>query len=120
MGKREPDPRDELARENLIRFREEADLSQAELGDLSGVPVDAIRRYESGTTQTIPGTALSEFARVFGRSMDDFFMTNPPKAKPQDAPTLFLRARPGAKIDMELYKKIQKLVDDANEKMRGK
>ena len=36
------DPRDELVRTNLIKFREDASLSQAQLGDLSGVPVDAI------------------------------------------------------------------------------
>ena len=103
-----------------MNFRTEAGLSQAELGDLSGVPVDAIRRYEGGVTATIPGTALSEFARVFGRSIDDFFATNPPKAKPQEAPVLFLRSRPGAEIDMDLYKKIQEMVDEANAKMRGK
>lgn len=118
--KRPADPRDELVRTNLVNFRTEAGLSQAELGDLSGVPVDAIRRYEGGVTATIPGTALSEFARVFGRSIDDFFATNPPKAKPQEAPVLFLRSRPGAEIDMDLYKKIQEMVDEANAKMRGK
>ncbi len=114
------DPRDELVRTNLIKFREESDLSQAQLGDLSGVPVDAIRRYEGGITQTIPGTALSEFAKVFGRSMDDFFLTHPPKAKPDEAPVLFLRSRPGADIDLETYKKIQDLIDKANADMRGK
>lgn len=121
MGEKRPaDPRDEIVRTNLVAFREEADLSQAELGDLSGVPVDAIRRYEGGVTATIPGTALSEFARVFGRSIDDFFMTHPPKAKPQEAPVLFLRARPGVEVDIDLYKKLQEMVDDANAKMRGK
>lgn len=120
-GKKPTDPRDEIVRANLIRFRKEADdMSQAELGDLSGVPVDAIRRYETGVTATIPGTALSEFARVFGRSIDDFFNTNPPKARPQDAPVLFLRTRPGAEIDMEIYAKIQALVAEADAKMRGK
>jgi transcriptional regulator with XRE-family HTH domain len=120
MGAKPVDPRDEIVRRNLVKFREESDLSQAQLGDLSGVPVDAIRRYEGGVTQTIPGTALSEFARVFGRSIDDFFMSNPPKAKPEDAPTLFLRARPGAEVDIDVYNKIQALIDEANAKMRGK
>lgn len=114
------DPRDELVRRNLVKFREEASLSQAELGDLSGIPVDAIRRYEGGVTATVPGKALSDFARIFGRSVDDFFMTNPPKAKLDEAPVLFLRARPGAEIDQDLYEKIQQLIDDANTKMRGK
>ena len=114
------DPRDELVRRNMVRFREEADLSQAELGDLSGVPVDAIRRYETGVTQTVPGTVLSELARVYGRSMDDFFATNPPKVKIEEAPALFLRTRPGAKIDLDVYKKVQAMIDDANAKMRGK
>ena len=112
------DPRDELVRRNMVRFREEADLSQAELGDLSGVPVDAIRRYETGVTQTVPGTVLSELARVYGRSMDDFFATNPPKVKIEEAPALFLRTRPGAKIDLDVYKKVQAMIDDAPVKAR--
>jgi transcriptional regulator with XRE-family HTH domain len=114
------DPRDELVRRNMARFREEADLSQAQAGDLSGIPVDAIRRYETGVTATVPGTALSELARIYGRSVDDFFMTNPPKAKLDEAPVLFLRTRPGAEIDLDVYKKIQDLIEDANNKMRGK
>jgi transcriptional regulator with XRE-family HTH domain len=115
-----PDPRDELVRRNMVRFREEADLSQAQVGDLTGIPVDAIRRYEGGTTATVPGTVLSELAKLYGRSMDDFFATNPPKGKPDEAPVLFLRSRPGAEIDQELYEKIKAMIDDANSKMRGK
>lgn len=115
-----PDPRDELVRRNMIRFREEAELSQAQVGDLTGVPVDAIRRYETGTTATVPGTVLSELAKLYGRSMDDFFATNPPKGKPDEAPVLWLRSRPGAEVDQVLYDKIKALIDDANDKMRGK
>lgn len=114
------DPRDELVRANMVKFREESELSQAQVGDLTGIPVDAIRRYETGVTQTVPGTVLSELAKLFGRSMDDFFSTNPPKAKMDEAPVLFLRTRPGAEIDMDLFKKIQDMINDANTKMRGK
>lgn len=114
-----PDPRDEIVRRNLAKFRDEAELSQAEAGDLSGVPVDAIRRYETGVTQTVPGTVLSELAKIYGHSMDDFFMTHPPKAKLDEAPSLFLRSRPGARINMDTYKKIQDLIDKANADMRG-
>ena len=112
------DPRDELVRQNMIKFRQESGLSQAQVGDLSGVPVDAIRRYETGITATVPGTVISELAKLFGRSMDDFYMTNPPRAKPEEAPVLFLRTRPGAKIDHDVYKKIQDLIDKANADMR--
>jgi transcriptional regulator with XRE-family HTH domain len=120
MAKAAGDPRDELVRRNMAKFREEAGLSQAQAGDLSGIPVDAIRRYEGGVTATVPGTALSELARIYGRSIDDFFMTNPPKPRLDEAPVLFLRSRPGAKIDQETYEKIQALIDDANAKHRGK
>lgn len=115
-----PDPRDELVRKNMARFREEAKLSQAQAGDLSGIAVDAIRRYETGVTETVPGKALSDLARVYGRSVDDFFMTNPPKPKLDEAPVLFLRSRPGAEIDQETFEKIQQMIDDANAKHRGK
>lgn len=120
MAAKATDPRDELVRRNMVRFREEAELSQAQVGDLSGIPVDAIRRYETGVTQTVPGTVLSELAKLYGRSMDDFFATNPPKAKLEEAPVLFLRTRPGVEIDHDLFKKIQDMIDDANTKLRGK
>ena len=114
------DPRDEIVRRNLVRFREEAELSQAQAGDLSGVPVDAIRRYESGTTATVPGTVLSELARIYGHSVDDFFMTNPPKAKLDEAPGLERRNKTGAEIDVDTYRKIQDMIDKANTEQRGK
>ena len=114
------DPRDELVRRNMIKFREDAGLSQAQAGDLSGIAVDAIRRYETGITATVPGTALSELARLYGHAMDDFFATHPPKAKLDEAPAIFLRTRPGAEIDHDTFRKIQELVEDANAKMRTK
>src|SRR5690606_18192564 len=120
MAAKAVDPRDEIVRRNLIKFREDADLSQAQAGDLSGVPVDAIRRYETGVTATVPGTVLSELAKLYGHSVDDFFMSNPPKPKLDEAPVLFLRSRPGVDIDLDVYKKIQKLIDEANAEMRGK
>ena len=119
MAKAPADPRDEIVRRNLIRFREEAGLSQAQSGDLSGVPVDAIRRYETGITQTVPGTALMELAKVYGHAVDDFFMLEPPKGKLDEAPNIFLRTRPGVEIDMDIYNEIQALIEKAN-KVRGK
>jgi transcriptional regulator with XRE-family HTH domain len=104
----------------MIRFREEAGLSQAQAGDLSGIALDAIRRYETGTTATVPGTALSELAKLYGHAMDDFFMTKPPKPRLDEAPVLFLRARPGADIDQAVYTAIQDMIDKANKDMRGK
>ena len=44
------DPVDALVRKNLIRFREEADMSQADAAAASGVDVANIRRYEKGET----------------------------------------------------------------------
>lgn len=111
------DPRDEIVRRNLVRFREEAKLSQAQAGDLSGVPVDAIRRYEGGTTATVPGTVLSALARTYGHSVDDFFMTAPPKAKLEAGDVFFLRTRPGVDIDDALYKKLVDTVEKANAEM---
>lgn len=120
MAAKAVDPRDEIVRRNLVKFREDADLSQAQAGDLSGVPVDAIRRYETGTTATVPGTVLSELSKLYGHSVDDFFMTNPPKPKLDEAPVLFLRSRPGAKVDIKVYEKIQRLIDEANADAAGK
>lgn len=114
------DPRDEIVRRNLVKFREDAKLSQAQAGDLSGVPVDAIRRYETGVTATVPGTVLSELAKLYGQTVDAFFMPDPPKAKLEEAPAIFMRTRPGVEIDQDTYDQIRRIIDEANEKLRSK
>lgn len=48
------DPRDEIVRVNLKKFREEAGLIQAEAAELSGIPIDNLRRYENGVTSNVP------------------------------------------------------------------
>lgn len=110
----------ELVRSNLVKFREEAELSQAEAADLSGVALDNLRRYETGTTTTIPGVVLRGLALAYGHAMEDFYLEEPPPARLGEAPVFFLRTRPGVDIDQDIYDEIRVAIDNANKKVRGK
>lgn len=93
-----PDPTDETIRKNLVRFRKEAGLSQAEVADLSGVPMNNLSRYERGENG-IPSSILPQLARVFGREPGDFFRADPgPPPSQGDLDVYFLRTRPGIAV----------------------
>jgi transcriptional regulator with XRE-family HTH domain len=79
------DPRNETVRRNLILFRGQAGLTQAELATLAGVPLDNVRKYENGR-QGIKGPTLHSLAVAMRRRMDDFLDENPPPGVPIDPP----------------------------------
>jgi transcriptional regulator with XRE-family HTH domain len=113
------DPQAELFRRNLIAFRNESGLSQQQLADLSGVGVDSIRKYESGTN-SVTATVIANFARVFGRSPGDFYEESPPPRgeHAKAPPVFFLRTLPGADIDEATFRELQQKIDEANERVR--
>jgi len=109
---------DEIVRRNLTRFREECDLTQTDAAELSGVAVDNLRRYESGKTTNVPGTVLAALAKVYGHAVDDFFMETPPAARLDEAPTVFLRTRPGVDVPADKLRLLQEHVDRINREIR--
>lgn len=111
---------EETVRQNLMKFRDEAELSQTEASELSGVVIDNLRRYESGVTRNVPGTVLAALAKVYGHAVDDFFQDEPPPAKLEEAPTIFLRTRPGADVPSEKLRQLQDQVDKVNREIRGR
>lgn len=124
VAKREPtreatDPLAEIIRINMSKFREEASMSQAIAADLSGVPLDAIRRYESGVTANVPATVLKLLAEAYGRSIDDFMSIAPPPPKAaEDQRQIFLRTRPGVQIDADIMAELGDAVTRAHTKIR--
>lgn len=112
------EPLDEIVRANLKRFREEADLRQADAAELAGVPIDNLRRYELGITSTVPGTALRLLSVIYGHTVDDFFAADPPPPRLDDRPVFFLRTHPGVEVDSDLLRKLQQMVDSANNEIR--
>lgn len=114
------DALDAIVRANLKKFRELAGLSQVDAAELSGVNLDNLRRYESGKTEAVPGTVLSKLSAVYGHSVGDFFSDQPPPARLDEAPVVFLRTRPGVEIDADMIVRLQKIVDDANREIRVK
>jgi transcriptional regulator with XRE-family HTH domain len=113
------DPLDEIVRINLKKFREDAGYSQTIAAELSGVNLDNLRRYESGDTATVPGAVLHRLAPVYGHTVDHFFLEQPPAARIEEAPAVFLRTRPGVEIDTGQMRRLQKIVDEVNREVRG-
>lgn len=109
-------PRDENIRRNLMRFRKEANLSIEDVIGMTGLPIAS---YELGA-DPVPATALLELAKTYGHAPGDFESPNPPKGKPDEAPGIFLRTRPGVEIDIDDYNAIQAIIDKANAKLREK
>jgi transcriptional regulator with XRE-family HTH domain len=118
-GMVKPDTRDTI-RENLVRFRKEASLSQAAAAEAAGISIDNLRRYESGKTDKVPSDVLAALAPVYGHAQEDFSNPSPPKAKLADRPVFFLRTRPGVEIDEKVYADLLKVIDDANRTATGK
>lgn len=113
MSKRLDDAEGHLLMANLVALRERAGLTQAQAADVSGVPLDNLRRYESGKSG-IDAITLRQLATAYGRPTDHFFMKDPPDVSAESVPTFFLRTRPGVDVDSELYDALRKKVDEAN------
>jgi len=108
------DPDDLICRRNMVSFRDEAGLSQADAADISGVAIDNLRRYESGKTSTVPGPVIARLAKAYGHAAEDFYSANPPKANLDGRPVYFLRTRPGAVIDEKVHAEVLAVIDKAN------
>ena len=67
------DPTADLIRRNLIRFREELELSQPKVADRAGIAVDNLRRYEQGT-RNIDAVTLHHLAAALGHEIGHFYM----------------------------------------------
>lgn len=94
-------------------------MTTEQAAQTSGVPIDNLRRYESGKSG-VPSDVLRKLAVIYGHSMDDFFLTAPPKAKLNERPVFHLMTTPGADVDPKKYRELQDLIDKANAEMRPK
>jgi transcriptional regulator with XRE-family HTH domain len=112
------DPMNEIVRRNLKRFREEAGLTTEKVAAFTGISIDSLRRYESGGSG-VSYDVLAKLADVYGHSLDDFRMENPPKADLKHRPGIAFMQLEGVDVDPDLLAKIQKLVDEANRTTRG-
>jgi transcriptional regulator with XRE-family HTH domain len=113
------DPMNDVVTTNLKKFREEAGYTSEEASRLSGVNIDSLRRYENGRSSP-PGDVIRKLARIYGRSMDDFYEENPPKADPVALPLFHAWARKDAMDGYaeKKYREIQEMIEKANNDVR--
>lgn len=112
------DPMRDVIRKNLRVFREEAKLTAEKVASFTGIPIDSLRRWESGKT-TPPVAALSRLAEVYGHDMKDFTLENPPKPNLKARPGIALIELDGVAVDPEQMLRLQRLVEDINQTTRG-
>lgn len=89
------EPIDDLMRRNLVRFIDESGYSQLQVADMAGIPQANLGRYCRGEN-AVPANILPVLATVFGRTVSDFFASEPPPGDIESAPPVFLKRRPGA------------------------
>lgn len=94
-------------------------MTTEQAAQTSGVPVDNLRRYESGKSG-VPSDVLRKLALIYGHAMDDFFLSAPPKAKLSERPAFHLTVLPGAEVDPKRHREIQDMIDKANAEMRSR
>lgn len=71
------DDKEMIIVENIKTFREEAGYTQQHLAELADVSVDGVRKWE-GKRGAPDRDSLEKLAAAFGRTMDDFFLKDPP------------------------------------------
>jgi transcriptional regulator with XRE-family HTH domain len=81
-----PDGSDDLIVQNLVKFREELGLSQRQLADRIGMPLDTYRKHENGTRGIKPWV-LKQLADQLGHLVDHFYLPDPPPHDPDMLPT---------------------------------
>lgn len=68
---------DEQIQTNCKRFREESGRTQQEVAEAIGQSIDAVRSWEQ--KKRVPERdSLVKLARLYGRTMEHFFMDEPP------------------------------------------
>lgn len=106
------DGQGELVRTNLVRFREELDLSQEAVATRAGVSVDSLRRYEQG--RGVDALTLKLLADAVGHAVDHFFMPDPPPSDPTLVPAFIMRVAPGVQVDTDLCDRVRTFLDEMN------
>jgi transcriptional regulator with XRE-family HTH domain len=99
---------DEQIQANCKRFREEAGLTQQQVAEAIGQAIDTVRSWEQ-KKRTPERDSLARLAKLYGRTMEHFFMTEPPAAaaqKPDYAVSFKVsgNAPPGMREDAEAMK----------------
>jgi transcriptional regulator with XRE-family HTH domain len=98
---------------NLMRFRKERKLTAREAAGLSGRRLDTLRGWEHAK-RAIDATDLYEFAKLYGRKMEDFYQENPPPPMPHVFGVFILERVESAWVDEKLWKETKAFVDRKN------
>ena len=114
-----PTSDDEIVLQNLKNFRAEAKLTQEDAAQLSGVPIDNLRRYENGKTQKIPGAVLKSLAEIYGHTVEHFFQEKPPAADFSNVPKFYLKSHPAVVADESTIANVESAIAEGNTR-RGK
>lgn len=106
---------EEIARRNLIQFRQDAALSQSEAADVSGVSLATINSYESGRRGLPRLSNIKRLMDAFGRNFGDLFLESPPPLAQAVVRPFSLRVLRGVPIPEELEQRARAAINEANQ-----
>ena len=102
---------------NLKKFRDAVGMTTEQAAQHAKLSLDSLRRWEAGGTMP-HAEALRALGKIYGHTMDDFYLESPPPANLVDRVEIQLMTLPGVDVPKELLDGIQKKLDEANEKLR--
>ena len=94
-------------------------MSTDDAARASGIPLDNLRRYESGGSG-VPSDVLFKLAEIYGHSVDDFALEHPPRANLTARPMFHLSTTPGMDVDEKEYQRLVEIINKTNQDVRSK
>lgn len=113
MGRRSNDEMKKRIGGNLLKFREQAGLSQQQVAERLGLSVSTLSKIEQGHNGPSQ-TTLIKLAELFGRDPSHFYMAEPPPAVPRDQEFWLTKLAPGATVDDDLQSRLDRFLRDLN------
>lgn len=108
-------PEDELARENLIKFRVESGLTQSQAAEMAGLAVNTIASYESGRRGLPKMSTTKRLMDIFGRRLGDIYEVNPPPINLAAVKPYSLRILPHVEVPADITARLRAAIDEANQ-----
>ncbi len=113
------DPKNEIYRRNLKKFREAAQMTQEQAALASGVNLDNLRRYERGGSG-ISFDTFKRLAPIYGHAIEDFAMEEPPPPRLGERDPFHMAALPGMEVDADLVRQVKEFTARINTTFRAR
>ena len=109
-----------IFKKNARSFREAAGLSMDLASAMSGVSVEALKKWETRKPRFPSGPEVERVAKIYGRRSGDFYVETVGGPDPMIVPAFILIVHPLAQPDQALRHEAEDTVTDLNDRHHGK